>query len=95
MRRLVLAGLVLALAACGSERDLTPPAGHMLPPPPYGRSDRPTANELLTPRSQARPVRSDELRTQSEEREDDPFDLPPETKPSPAPSPTPAPAPKP
>ena len=72
---------LLALSACGSVRELKPVAGHMLPPPPYGRSDRPTAAELLQPPPQAVPIRSDELRTQSEERKDDPFDLPPETKP--------------
>jgi hypothetical protein len=73
---------LLALSACGSQRDLAPPPGHELPPPPYGRADRPTPLELLKPSPQAVPVRSDELRTQSEEREDDPFDLPPETKPA-------------
>jgi hypothetical protein len=71
-----------ALAACGSVRDLKPAAGHELPPAPYGRADRPTANELLQPSSQAVPIRSEELRRQSEEREDDPFDLPPETTPA-------------
>ena len=84
--RVALAGLALSLAACGSQRDLAPPPGHELPPAPYGRSDRPTAIELLNPPPQAVPVRSDELRTRSEEREDDPFDLPPETKPSPKPT---------
>ena len=37
-----------------------------------------TAEELLEPSPQARPERSIELRSESEEREDDPFDLPPE-----------------
>jgi len=70
--------IVLALAACGSQRDLVPAAGKQLPPPPYGRSDPPTSAELLTPNPEAVPERSVELRRQSEEREDDPFDLPPE-----------------
>ena len=78
MRRLPLIAMLLALSACGSVRDLKPVAGHELPPPPYGRSDRRTAAELLQPTPQQVPVRSDELRTQSEERADDPFDLPPE-----------------
>jgi hypothetical protein len=69
---------VLALAACGRQRDLMPVAGQQLPPTPYGRSDPPTSAELLTPSPEAVPERSVELRRQSEEREDDPFDLPPE-----------------
>jgi hypothetical protein len=70
--------IVPALAACGSQRDLKPAAGQQLPPPPYGRGDPPTSAELLTPDPEAVPERSVELRRQSEEREDDPFDLPPE-----------------
>ena len=77
-RRILAAGLLLALAACGSQRDLRPAMGHELPPAPYGRADRPTASELLQVPPQAAPVRSEELRRQSEERADDPFDLPPE-----------------
>ena len=77
MRRLVpLLGL-LALCACGVRTDLKPQAGKALPPAPYGRAERPTAAELLVPRPQAAPERSIELRKRSEERADDPFDLPP------------------
>lgn len=80
--RVALAVLsVFALAACGSVRDLKPAMGHDLPPPPYGRSDRPSAAELLELPGQAAPSRSDELRRQSEVRADDPFDLPPEDSP--------------
>jgi hypothetical protein len=68
----------LALAACGNRRELMPAAGEALPAAPYGREDRPTADDLLQPPSQAKPERSVELRKRSEEREDDPFDLPPE-----------------
>jgi hypothetical protein len=39
---------------------------------------QPTADELLVLDPEAAPARSVELRTRSEEREDDPFDLPPE-----------------
>ena len=74
----LLALLVFALAACGSQKDLEPVAGASLPPPPYGRSDPPTAAELLALDPQAAPERNVELRRESEEREDDPFDLPPE-----------------
>jgi hypothetical protein len=70
--------LLLLLAACGAQRDLQPVAGGSLPPAPYGRADQPTAEELLEPTPEAQPVRTVELRRQSEEREDDPFDLPPE-----------------
>ena len=69
---------VLALAACGRQRDLVPVAGQPLPPAPYGRADPPTSAELLKPGPEAVPERSVELRRQSEEREDDPFDPPPE-----------------
>jgi hypothetical protein len=70
--------LLLLLGACGAQRDLEPQAGKSLPPPPYGRADPPSAEELLEPTPEAQPVRTVELRRQSEEREDDPFDLPPE-----------------
>ncbi len=74
-----LALLLLAgLSACGSRSDLTPPEGASLPPAPYGRADPPTAEELLELDPQAAPERNVELRRESEEREDDPFDLPPE-----------------
>jgi hypothetical protein len=77
-RALPLALLALALTACGSQKDLTPVAGAELPPAPFGRADPPTANELLVLDPQAAPERNVELRRESEEREDDPFDLPPE-----------------
>jgi len=69
--------LALALAACGNRVDLRPAAGQSLPPAPLGRADAPPAVELLTRTPQEAPKRSVELRTRSEEREDDPFDLPP------------------
>ena len=75
----VISGLTLAatLAACGQTQDLRPAAGESLPPPPFGRADPPTAQELLALDPRAAPERSVELRRRSEEREDDPFDLPP------------------
>ena len=78
MTRFAPLGLLVLLAACGAQRDLEPAAGASLPPAPYGRTDPPTAEELLEPEPEAIPVRKVELRQQSEEREDDPFDLPPE-----------------
>ena len=76
-RTVVALILVVALAACGSRADLKPAAGGALPVAPLGRADRPTADELLVRPQQAAPTRNVELRTRSEEREDDPFDLPP------------------
>lgn len=74
---LLVASAALALAACGNRRELMPAAGQSLPVAPLGREDRPTADELLVLPPQAKPERSVELRKRSEEREDDPFDLPP------------------
>jgi hypothetical protein len=76
-RPLAALALAVALAACGSRADLKPEAGHALPVAPLGRADRPTAAELLVRSQQAAPERSVELRNRSEERADDPFDLPP------------------
>ena len=76
-RTIAALALVVVLAACGSRTDLKPQAGHALPVAPLGRADRPTADELLVRNQQAAPARNVELRTRSEEREDDPFDLPP------------------
>ena len=75
---LSLLALPAALGACAQKADLKPAPGKQLPVAPYGREDRPTAEELLVPAPQAAPERSVELRSRSEERQDDPFDLPPE-----------------
>ena len=69
---------LFALAACGQKAPLTPAPGNTLPVKPYGAEAQPDAEELLELPPQAAPDRSVELRTRSEEREDDPFDLPPE-----------------
>lgn len=66
------------LAACGQKTPLEPVEGASLPPAPYGAEVQPTAEDLLALEPTAAPDRSVELRTRSEEREDDPFDLPPE-----------------
>ncbi|MBX7541133.1 hypothetical protein [Qipengyuania sphaerica] len=78
MRILASLTALLALAACGQKAELTPVAGNSLPPMPYGAEVQPDAADLLQLDPQAAPDRSVELRTRSEEREDDPFDLPPE-----------------
>ena len=79
MRRAATAVLiVLALTACARRGELTPVPPDTLPPAPFGSNDRPTAEDLLEPSPMAVVERSVELREESEEREDDPFDLPPE-----------------
>ncbi|WP_100260733.1 hypothetical protein [Qipengyuania seohaensis] len=76
-----LGALLIALtllSACGQKAQLKPLAGETLPPAPFGAEVQPDADDLLQLDPQAAPERSTELRTRSEEREDDPFDLPPE-----------------
>lgn len=78
----LLATLVLTLGACGSRKDLSLAPGQQLPPAPYGREVKPTPGELLDTPPLAIPERSVELRTRSEKRADDPFDLPPPEDPN-------------
>ncbi|MCR9178828.1 MAG: hypothetical protein NXH71_01145 [Erythrobacteraceae bacterium] len=78
MRIAVVLGSALLLAACGSRAQLTPPEGASLPIAPHGATAPPSADELLRLDALAAPERSVELRRRSEERQDDPFDLPPE-----------------
>lgn len=79
MRKAAIAlGLALALAGCGSREALRPAPGQSLPPRPATAATQPTATDLLTPRPQERPDRSEELLRKSEERRDDRFDLPPQ-----------------
>ena len=80
-KTIAVVGAVLSaalVAACGQVAELKPSAGHELPVAPHGREDRPGANALLLPAPQASPERSVELRSRSEQRKDDPFDLPPQ-----------------
>lgn len=78
MRQLLALAACAALAACGQQADLKPLQGASMPATPYGATLQPTTEELLAPDTLAAPERSVELRRRSEEREDDPFDLPPE-----------------
>jgi len=79
MRKLLLAaGLLAATAGCGVRAPLEPGPGMVLPPTPLAENEPPTADELLAQPVQARPERVDELLTESEERKDDRFDLPPD-----------------
>ena len=78
MRKRLLCCALLALSACGVKTDLKPAQGEALPVAPYGRAERPSSKELLETTTQATPERKVELRSRSEDRKDDPFDLPPE-----------------
>ena len=78
LRLLVLGAGTLALTACGNTRELMAAKGHNLPTAPYGVAYRPSPDALLQRPTQAAPQRNVELRTRSQEREDDPFDLPPQ-----------------
>jgi hypothetical protein len=79
MKRFFSLALGCALiAGCGAQAPLTPAAGARLPVAPLGVAEQPTADELLRLDTQAAPQRSIELRRRSEDRRDDPFDLPPE-----------------
>ena len=77
--RLVLIVGFTALAGCGRVSELKPEAGHALPVKPLLARTTPTASELLTPPTYARPDRVDELMKRSTARKADPFDLPPAT----------------
>ncbi|MCJ2187714.1 hypothetical protein [Novosphingobium beihaiensis] len=83
MRKVSALALIALLAACGQRSGLGLKPGQQLPPAPYGRAQKPDAAELLEPPTIAIPERSVELRTRSEERDDDPFDLPPPEAPQP------------
>lgn len=69
--------LLMALTACGGKQALKPAEGAPPIPTARGASAPQTAQELMTPTPQSRPERNAELLTQSKERQDDPFDLPP------------------
>jgi len=77
MRKTAALILLLALSACGQRAALALKPGQQLPPAPYGREQKPASTELLQTPTLAIPERSVELRTRSEPRNDDPFDLPP------------------
>lgn len=79
MRKSLTLVALLLLAACGRKTDLERPADAPPPPVPYGREEALTSEELLTPGTMEVPARSVELETRSEERQDDPFELPPES----------------
>jgi hypothetical protein len=75
--RILLLLPALALAACGNMEPLQPKAGQEMPVKPAMAARAPTTDELLSPPPHARPDRQDDGLRRSEERADDPFDLPP------------------
>ncbi len=77
MRIYAAALLPLLLAGCGKQETLHPAEGASLPVKPAMAATQPTVDQLLTPTTQQRPGRSEELLLKSEERPDDRFDLPP------------------
>ncbi|MCB2086428.1 MAG: hypothetical protein H6920_03450 [Sphingomonadaceae bacterium] len=77
MRKLLALAPIALLAACGQRAPLETYPGEGLPVAPIGAESQPEAEELLARDTQAAPERSVELRRRSEDREDDPFDLPP------------------
>jgi hypothetical protein len=77
MRVLITLVGLFGLAACGNMEPLQPEAGHAMPVKPAMAARAATTDELLTPPANARPARQDDGLRRSEEREDDPFDLPP------------------
>ena len=75
--RKILSLAALCLTACGEVEPLTPAAGDGVPIAPAQSARAPTTEEMLTPPPVTRPVRQEDTLRRSEEREDDPFDLPP------------------
>lgn len=69
--------LLLALAACGKVGKLTPVAPQTAPPKPFAMSVAPTPEDMLRLPPQSQPYRVDDPVEKSQERPDDPFNLPP------------------
>ena len=73
---MLTAGCLIA-AACGKMAQLQPAPGQSLPVKPLLAKTTPTSEQLLTPPTNARPERVDELIRRSQPRVPDRFDLPP------------------
>ena len=76
-RALTILPLIALVAACGSRTELQPRPGMAHVPKAAEAKAPETPAQLMKPSSQARPDRKADLLTESEERKDDPFDLPP------------------
>ncbi|MFO1261141.1 MAG: hypothetical protein U1E68_08725 [Sphingomonadaceae bacterium] len=78
MKRVLIAALtLLALAGCGSRKDLALKPGQTPAPVARGAERSQTPDEMTRFETQARPDRSGEPILKSQERRDDTFDLPP------------------
>lgn len=78
-KRVFAISLLVLLGGCGRVAELRPAPGESLPVKPLMARATPTANDLLTAPTYARPDRVDELVKRSQPRQADPFDLPPPT----------------
>jgi hypothetical protein len=72
---LLIAGL--AVAGCGRQVALTPKPGMAPVPTPAFASEPESSDTLMRASTQARPRRNVDILSRSEERQADPFDLPP------------------
>ena len=81
MRRTILilaaAAAALALAGCGKKEMLKEAGTTPLPPKPRTAMTQPSSADLLSPASQTRPMRFNEIVTQSQMLQSDRFDMPP------------------
>ena len=77
VRSLLLTAGCAISTACGNVAPLQPAPGQALPVKPLLAKATPTAEQLLTPPTNARPARVDELIRRSQPREPDRFDRPP------------------
>lgn len=77
MTVLLAASVLAALTGCGARKGLQRPAGMSPVPTARGAEEPATPDQLMRPGEQARPDRSAEPLKQSQERQADPFDLPP------------------
>jgi hypothetical protein len=72
---LLIAGL--AIAGCGRQVALTPEPGMAPVPTPAFANEPESSDALMRASTQARPRRNVDILSRSEERQADPFDLPP------------------
>lgn len=75
--KLIIMAAAVMLSSCGARVALTPQTGSDLPQKPAMAAKVPSADQLITADTQARPERSDEQLRRSEKRQEDKFDLPP------------------
>lgn len=77
-RTMITALLALSvLSGCGARKELQRPEGMSAVPTARGAEEPATPEQLMRSGEQARPDRSAEPLKQSQERQVDPFDLPP------------------